>query len=91
MDFRRYDFTNPNRRVPYNLHGEIKDKLFKMLQKMRLNCCSIDIIKSRDNGKYYFLEINPTGEFGMVSQPCNYLIYKDIALTLINMDKQCKH
>ena len=30
MDFRRYDFTNPNRRVPYNLHGEIKDKLIKM-------------------------------------------------------------
>ena len=86
MDFRKYDTSNPNRRVPYELPDNIKEKLHNMLTKMELNCCSIDLIRSSKDGRYYFLEINPTGEFGMTSMPCNYMAYKKIAQTLIEMD-----
>jgi ATP-GRASP peptide maturase of grasp-with-spasm system len=87
LDFRKYDWSNPNRKVPYMLPFIIKKKLTTMLNILKLNCCSIDILKSSADDKYYFLEINPTGEFGMTSIPCNYEVYKKIALTLIEMDK----
>jgi len=87
LDFRKVDWENPNKRVPYKLPFYVEERLTDMLNLMKLNCCSIDIIKSSIDGKYYFLEINPTGEFGMTSIPCNYEIFKKIALTLIEMDK----
>jgi glutathione synthase/RimK-type ligase-like ATP-grasp enzyme len=37
------------------------DELMKLLD---LNCGSIDFIKSGD--KFYFLEINPTGQFWII-------------------------
>jgi len=88
LDFRNYDLTNLNRQIPYNLPCAIKEKLKTMLSKIGLNCCSIDIIKSSTDEKYYFLEINPTGQFGMISIPCNYELFKKIAITLIEMDKK---
>jgi hypothetical protein len=35
-------------------------------------------------GEYVFLEVNPIGQFGMVSAPCNYNLEKKIAQYLIN-------
>lgn len=43
-----------------------------------LNCGSIDMILGND-GLYYFLEVNPVGQFGMVSGPCNYYLERKIA------------
>ena len=86
LDFRRYDWANPNRKVPYQLPKELASKLRKMLENLNMNCCSLDILKSSEDNKYYFLEINPTGQFGMVSQPCNYDLYNKIAQKLIQMD-----
>jgi len=86
LDFRKHDWDNPSRRVPYKLPNKIENNLHQMLQELSLNCCSIDMIKSSDDNKYYFLEINPTGEFGMTSFACNYEVYNAIASTLIKMD-----
>lgn len=86
LDFRRYDWANPNRKIPYQLPKELASKLRKMLENLNMNCCSLDILKSSEDNKYYFLEINPTGQFGMVSQPCNYDLYNKIAQKLIQMD-----
>jgi hypothetical protein len=36
------------------------------------------------NKELVFLEINPVGQFGMVSHPCNYYLEKRIAQNLIN-------
>jgi ATP-GRASP peptide maturase of grasp-with-spasm system len=87
LDFRRYDIIKPNRRTPYKLPTDLQEKLTELLTNIGLNSCSIDIIKSKNDGKYYFLELNPVGQFGMVSEPCNYEVFKDIATTLIKMDK----
>lgn len=78
VDFRRYNDTKPNRKIPYQLPDEIEDKISMLMQKLNLNCGSIDLIL--DNyGKYYYLEVNPVGQFGMVSYPCNYYLEKEIA------------
>ncbi|MBW7675409.1 grasp-with-spasm system ATP-grasp peptide maturase [Chryseobacterium chendengshani] len=77
-DFRNYDFDNPNRTVPYKLPVEIEEKISKLMKSLGLNMGSIDLMLTEDN-IYYFLEINPEGQFGMVSYPCNYHLEKRIA------------
>ena len=40
-----------------------------------------------DQGRYIFLEINPVGQFGMLSQLCNFPIEFEIAKYLISKDE----
>ena len=56
------------------------------MKRLKLNCGSIDLIKAKD-GNLVFLEVNPTGQFGMTSTPCNYNLHKKIANKLIDIDK----
>ena len=87
LDFRRYNWKKPNRVTPYILPIEIEKSLENLVNMVNLNCCSIDLIKGVD-GNYYFLEINPTGQFGMVDFPCNYGLHEKVAESLITLDKQ---
>ncbi|WP_142687545.1 grasp-with-spasm system ATP-grasp peptide maturase [Chitinophaga polysaccharea] len=86
IDFRKYNLRNPNRYVPYKLPEEIEQKLRLLMKKLDLKCGSIDIVRKKD-GAYYFLEVNPLGQFGMVSGPCNYYLEKEVAKYLIKNDK----
>ena len=81
-DFRNYDMENPNRYEPYELPKTIEHKLNKMMNKLGLNTGSIDMIKSI-SGEYYFLEVNPSGQFGMTALPCNYPLFEATADYLI--------
>jgi len=83
LDYRNYDFEKPNRTVPYNLPKNIEIKLSNLMKKLKLKSGSIDLIVNNNN-EYYFLEINPVGQFGMVSSPCNYNIEKAIVNYLID-------
>lgn len=85
-DFRVYNKEKPNRNVPFILPKHIEIKLDLLMKKMNLNCGSIDMIKSV-NGEYVFLEINPIGQFGMVSKPCNYFLEEKVACFLDELDK----
>lgn len=78
IDFRNYNFENPNRTVPYKLPNEIEQKLTKFIQSSQLNTGSIDMIVTPTN-EYYFLEVNPSGQFGALSYDCNYYLEKKIA------------
>jgi ATP-GRASP peptide maturase of grasp-with-spasm system len=82
IDFRKYDSKYPNVRVPFKLPEEIENKILKVFEYYNLNCGSVDILHT-PNDEYVFLEINPVGQFGMVSIPCNYYLEKKIARTLI--------
>jgi D-alanine-D-alanine ligase-like ATP-grasp enzyme len=53
------------------------------MDNFNLNTGSIDIIKD-NNGEYIFLEVNPVGQFGMTSIPCNFYLEKKIAEYLIS-------
>lgn len=75
VDFRHYDIEKPNRNVPYHLPKKIKKNILRFMKEIGLNSGSIDLIKGTDD-EYYFLEVNPVGQFGMVSKPCNYYLEK---------------
>lgn len=86
-DYRNYDYENKNRQIPFELPDKLEYKINELCKRLDINFCSIDLIY---NGlDYYLLEINPVGQFGMTSYPCNYKIEKKIAKKLIN--KYGKH
>lgn len=87
VDFRNYNLEKPNRWIPYVLPKDQVKKLDNFMFELGLNCGSIDMIKSQD-GKFYFLEVNPTGQFGMVSNACNYDLHHVVASHLIEKDKK---
>lgn len=78
IDYRNYNDSKPNRMVPYNLPHKLEIKLLKFIKLAGLDTGSIDLIYSKDE-KYYFLEINPCGQFDWVSHICNYNIEFDLA------------
>ena len=82
VDFRKYNGAKPNRFIPYELPQIIKDQLTTLLNSLELNTGSIDLLVD-ESDNFYFLEINPVGQFGMVSLPCNYFLEKKVALNLI--------
>lgn len=81
VDFRKYDYSNPNRNVPYQLPAQAEAMVHSLMQKLGLNSGSVDFIKGEDDN-FYFLEINPLGQFGMVSEPCNYHLEEKVASLL---------
>ena len=50
---------------------------------------SLDFILT-PSGEYVFLEVNPSGQYDMISKPCNYHLDKAIATFLYNSDKDEK-
>jgi glutathione synthase/RimK-type ligase-like ATP-grasp enzyme len=78
VDFRQYNRKKPNRNVPYHLPVSLQEKVEKIMTSLRLNTGSLDFIRSV-NGEYFFLEINPAGQYGMMSQRCNYNLEKKVA------------
>jgi ATP-GRASP peptide maturase of grasp-with-spasm system len=87
IDFRNYNDNNPNRSIPYNLPKAYEIKLIHLAKALGLDTGSFDIlVDGSDN--YYFLEVNPVGQFGMVSYPCNYNIEKKVAEYLFKQSKQ---
>ncbi|TPG44139.1 grasp-with-spasm system ATP-grasp peptide maturase [Flavobacterium pectinovorum] len=83
IDFRNYNKDKPNRVVPYKLPDDVIEKLKKINQELALNTGSYDLILTPKN-EYYFLEVNPIGQFAQVSLPCNYYLEKEIAKELSN-------
>lgn len=81
LDYRNYDNDFPNRNVPYKLPDELENKIRNFMKEINLNCGSLDLILNKNN-EYIFLEVNPVGQFGMVSYPCNYSLEKRIAKKL---------
>lgn len=78
IDFRNYNDEHPNRNVPFQLPLTVETKLAKLMSRLSLNTGSIDLIFDKE-GDFHFLEINPVGQFGMTSKPCNYYLEKKIA------------
>ncbi len=82
IDFRKYNEEKPNRMVPYTLPKETDQKIGRLFERLGMRTGSVDLLVDK-KGDFYFLEINPVGQFGMVSQPCNYFLEKKVALTLV--------
>ncbi len=87
VDFR--DFTQQSllMNVPYKLPVSLKTKLERLIILQGYTTCSIDLLVD-ENNNYIFLELNPVGQFGMVSFPCNYYIEMEISKKLLKYDKE---
>lgn len=82
------DWRLEKENIEYNamkLPKEIEEKCVKILETFKLEFAGIDLIES--NGKYYFIEINPTGEWAWLNEKsncrideaiCDYLLMKDV-------------
>jgi ATP-GRASP peptide maturase of grasp-with-spasm system len=81
VDFRRYNDERPNRTVPYRLPTSVERRLCRLFERLRLDTGSADLIRDTSGG-HVFLEINPVGQFGMVSAPCNYALEREVARRL---------
>ncbi len=71
------------RMVPYKLNEVVDTKVNNLMRIIGLNMASIDLIKS-SNGKIYFLEINPVGQYDFLSDNCNYHLDYEIAKEITN-------
>lgn len=87
VDFRRYNREKPNRNVPYQIPTAVKQQLDGIMEHLQLRSGSFDLIMT-PKGKYVFLEVNPVGQFGMTSIPCNYYLEEKIAKYLIDENRK---
>ncbi|MDR6461672.1 hypothetical protein [Chryseobacterium sediminis] len=65
------------RYLPFELPSELKRKVLKLAKNLDLKCGTVDLLKSDED--YYFLEVNPLGQFHQVSHYGGYQIEKHIA------------
>ena len=90
-DFRQYNRQRPNRNVPYRLPAGTAAALGRLMDDLDLETGSIDLLVRPDGGEV-FLEVNPVGQFGMVSKPCNYPLERKVAeLLLRKADPEKSH
>ncbi|HMQ48558.1 MAG TPA: grasp-with-spasm system ATP-grasp peptide maturase [Saprospiraceae bacterium] len=87
IDFRQIPEGYSHQVTPFQLPKAIEAKVMQLLEQFDIAFASVDLIYSKDKA-YYFLEFNPSGQFGMTSIPCNYQLDKKIAQYLINNAKK---
>lgn len=87
LDFRRYNWKQPNRSVPYELKPSTVLAVQTLMQRLGLETGSVDLVHTVD-GRDVFLEVNPVGQFGMVSVPCNYGLERKVAELLLQKDTE---
>ncbi len=83
-DFRHYNLTRPVRTVPYSLAPATTAAVVALMRDLGLPTGSLDLVRTVD-GEDVFLEVNVVGQFGMVSQPCNYHLELKVAEILKRM------
>lgn len=80
IDFRNdYDGI---RITPYQLPKKVEAKLMILMKQLDLESGSVDFIVDKELN-YYFLEVNPVGQFDFIDKHCNYNLAEIIAKTLI--------
>ncbi|ULT23576.1 hypothetical protein KUH03_31060 [Sphingobacterium sp. E70] len=78
IDFRAENYNDLSiKKTPFLLPDALNKKIKILMKELGLCTGSIDMIVS-DKDEYIFLEVNPIGQFGMTSIPCNYHIEKKL-------------
>ena len=82
VDFRHYNNKTPIGLFHTNYPKPLKQKLKKKLMKLlNLTTGSIDMILTKKK-EYVYLEVNPVGQYDMVSVPCNYYLIRLLQIIL---------
>lgn len=82
IDWRKDGLSLINEWKPFQLPERIKKSLTLLMDYYQLNYGAIDLIVTPDD-EYYFLEINPAGEYFWLDQMCGHAISQQIAKVLI--------
>ena len=82
IDWRRIQSFSLARRIPYQLPNDIQERIVRLMNSLELDTGSLDFIRTTD-GRFVFLEVNPVGQFGMTSAPCNYFLEERVAEALL--------
>ena len=67
---------------PISLPKETERKLLCLMKKLNLSFGGVDLIIS--HGKYYFIEVNPTGEWGWIEANTDYKLHNAIVDWMVN-------
>jgi glutathione synthase/RimK-type ligase-like ATP-grasp enzyme len=67
--------------VPYFLSEDLKNRISQLMNFFNWKMGSVDLLIKND--EIYFLEVNPSGQFGNISYECGYNIEEFIARELI--------
>jgi len=78
LDFKNHDPSHPNRISPFKIPQGLKKNIRGFMKIAQIDTGSFDFIYSQD-GKFYFLEVNTSGQLEWLSQNCNYNIEENIA------------
>ncbi|MEL7161167.1 MAG: hypothetical protein AAFN92_10450, partial [Bacteroidota bacterium] len=85
MDVKLKNNDAKTRYLPYQLPKATEEKLDCLMRQLELNTGSIDLIATAE-GTYYFLEVNPGGQFSAPSERANFHLEKRVAEVLIEND-----
>jgi len=85
IDYRKYNKKRPTRKLPIELPSEITVRTKVLFNHLGLNTGSIDFMVD-DAGAYYFLEINPCGQFGAISNACGFDLHQEVARWLCGQE-----
>lgn len=77
-----YGIENETIWTRYNLPHSVCRKIIKLMNEIDLNTGSIDLLLT-GKGDYYFLEVNPVGQFEWLNYYGNFFLEKKIAEELI--------
>jgi len=88
IDIRETVNTNKTVNIPIELPSVLKKKIKSLMKKLKLNYGAIDLIKTLDN-HYYFLEVNPSGQFESTAKLLGIDFHMKIAKKLIEL-AQCE-
>ncbi len=82
LDYRQGYNTNM-RCCTYRLPYRVELQVIRLMKTIGLNTGSLDLVVTTEN-RYVFLEVNPVGQFGAVSEITNYNLEYEIANYLKN-------
>lgn len=86
VDYRKYDDENPYLDEPFEIPSDLKEKSLALMKALKMNTGSLDFMYG-DDGQFYFLEINPNGQFGYLGFVNGLDLFEIMAKKIKNLCK----
>ena len=86
IDWRKSESMLSHERL--DLPDDIREKCLSMCDKFNLDFAAIDFVLD-DNGRFWFLEINPNGQWAWIESLLEYPVSDEIAILLASGGMKC--
>lgn len=85
IDIRKFSENRPENTAHFILPEEYKLKILKLMKRLNLKTGSVDTLVDHKND-FFFLEINPYGQFSFISEECNFNLEYKFSQFLMNYE-----